>query len=105
MEHIVQFAISVDDEAIRKRIEENAEKTIMGNIQSDVEKQLFYRGWDNRNGRLSDFAGRILGDVFEKYREEIIERAADKLAKSIKNTKMYKEAMQEVLDGREDTGC
>ena len=36
MEHIVQFAIGIDDEAIVKRIEENAEKTITKDLRYKV---------------------------------------------------------------------
>lgn len=41
MEHIVQFAIGIDDEAIKKRITESAEKQITDSIQKDVEKMIF----------------------------------------------------------------
>ena len=53
MEHIVQFAIGIDDEAIRKRIAESAEKQIVASIKEDVESILFnyeyYSGKINKN--------------------------------------------------------
>lgn len=41
MEHIVQFAIGIDDEAIKKNLEKSAVKQITKNIQADVETAMF----------------------------------------------------------------
>lgn len=40
MEHIVQFAIGIDDEAIVKRVTQVAEKQIVKAIQEKAEDQL-----------------------------------------------------------------
>ena len=42
MEHVVQLGISIDDDAIQKQIMKTAEKTIIGEIKSDIAKQIFY---------------------------------------------------------------
>ena len=41
MEHIVQFAISIDDDTITKRVEERAEKVIIDDIRKKVENAFF----------------------------------------------------------------
>lgn len=49
MEHIVQFAIGIDDEAIRNRVTESAEKQITESIKRDVEGTIFCKEWHNNN--------------------------------------------------------
>ena len=36
MEHVIQFGVSIDDDAIQKRIVENAEKVITEDIKKEV---------------------------------------------------------------------
>ena len=49
MEHFLQFAISIDDDAIVKRIEENAEKNITEELKKKVMKLLFdVNPWSSR---------------------------------------------------------
>lgn len=36
MEHIIQFGVTVDDDAIRKRIEEQASNTVIKEIKKTV---------------------------------------------------------------------
>ena len=46
MEHIVQFGVTIDDEAIKKRIEESAKKQITDDISKDVKKTIINSyGW------------------------------------------------------------
>ena len=101
MEHIVQFAIGIDDAVIRKRIEESAYDDILDKIVKEAKETIRERGgfpksnWD----RLVDEAIRKEVDRFcEKNREDIIERSAEKLCESYKRTKAYKEKMAEVME-------
>ena len=100
MEHIVQFAIGIDDEAVRKRIVENAESTIIKNIQADVEHRIFDTDWCGRTRKevLSSFSADILKKIIENNKEKIIELAADKLADNLRRTKAVKEAVQKVVE-------
>ena len=41
MEHIVQFAINIDDERIRNAVVETAERQIINDIRRDVEEIIY----------------------------------------------------------------
>ena len=43
MEHLVQFAIGIDDETIKRRIEANVEKEVLKNITQKVEEVIYTR--------------------------------------------------------------
>ena len=97
MEHIVQFAIGIDDEAIRKRVKESAYNDIIGKLVKEAKKDLGLEG--------SYFSPRVtwktivedaLHDYFDENKELIIDLAASKLADSYKRTKAYKEKMADV---------
>ena len=98
MEHIVQFAIGIDDAAITKRIEENAEKIITQNIQQKVERSIFkfdYRG--RVENRLNDKAETVLINWLESHKDEIIKLASKALADKMIRTKAVKTAIDDVL--------
>lgn len=97
MEHIVQFAIGIDDEAIRKRVNENAYNDITGKLVEEAKKDLGLKG--------SYFPPRLtwktivedaLHDYFDENKELIFDLAASKLADSYKRTKAYKEKMDNI---------
>lgn len=99
MEHIVQFAIGIDDDAIVKRIEENAEKAITKDLRDKVGKIMF--GISAYSGRELDSVSSWTADLFmrflEDHRAEIIELAAKCLAEKMAKTKAVREATQGVL--------
>ena len=77
MEHIVQFAINIDDKAIQKRLK--------------------YGNRINWDSFVSDRISRFIED----HKAEIIDAAAEKLTKSIRNSKAFKERKQEVMEDTE----
>jgi hypothetical protein len=93
MEHIVQFAIGIDDEGIKERITENAEKQIIKDIEQQVRNKLFepfyYRDADEKSP-LSDYSKRLIESFLEKHKEEIIEKAAVHLAEKLARSKAGK---------------
>ena len=104
MEHIVQFGIGIDDEAIRKIIMEKAEKSItqdlMKQIRTDIDNQIFVidHGWygkDHKRVGLQDWVNDLVVKLLEDHKTEIIERASEKLANKLSRTKAVKEAMTE----------
>lgn len=94
MEHIVQFAIGIDDEGIKERITENAEKQIIKDIEQQVINKLFESRYYNRNADenspLSDYSKRLIESFLEKHKEEIIEKAAVHLAEKLARSKAGK---------------
>ena len=101
MEHIVQFAIGIDDEAIKNRITDTAEKQITDSIQNDVEKMIFNPEW--RSGKIDtnspkEWVKDMVKDVIEANKDQIIEAAVVELAKNMAKTKAVKEAMAKVVE-------
>lgn len=102
MEHIVQFAIGIDDNAIVKNVTENAEKEIINDLKQKVANRIFQRGYYTKNADpdrdpLTDFAKSIITSVVEDNKDVIIEKAAKHLAERLSKTKKGKE----ILNGLE----
>lgn len=93
MEHIVQFGINLDDEAIRRTVLESGVKTIEAQIKREIVNQIFearYYG-DNANprvDRLKNWAQDIVRDMLVENKDAIVSQAAvilaEKMAKSTK---------------------
>ena len=95
MEHIVQFAIGIDDAAIKKRIMETAENQIIDTIRRKIERELF----EVRYGSISNLRQVALSMVEEwlnDHKSEIIDKAAEHLADKLSRTKAAKEMLAEV---------
>ena len=94
MEHIVQFAIGIDDEGIKARITEQAEKQIIKNIERSVRNQLFeshyYRRDADEDSPLSEYSKRLVEVFLEKHTDEILEKAAKHLAEKLARSKAGK---------------
>lgn len=93
MEHIVQFAISIDDQAIEERIRKTAEKQIVEAIQKKVEDELFDVRYGRRVG-CAEWVKRKVDAFLEDNRLEIIDRAAAQLAEKLLRTKAGKGLLQ-----------
>lgn len=91
MEHIVQFGISIDDEIIANRIEENAEKEITDRLYKRADEVLF----DSRFGQTcpTDFAVEKFDLFLENNRDKIIDSAGKYLAERLSRTKKGKEIL------------
>ena len=91
MEHIVQFALGIDDAAIKANVEKNAEQAVINDIKESVRHEL------NRAGHWgmskSDFAGSCLEKYLESIKDEIIDAASERLADKLIRTKAGKEAV------------
>lgn len=101
MEHIVQFAIGIDDNAIVERVTANAEKEIIKELQQQVANKLFQRNYYNRNADperdpLSEFSLNMIDDFFDKHKDTIIEKAAERLADRLSRTKKAKEILNDI---------
>ena len=95
MEHILQFAINIDDETIKSRIEKSATDKMVDELTKDVRDSIFSRG---SNSGFSPAAERIIKKVLEDNKEEIIKNASKMVAESIKRSKKYKDALAEIGD-------
>jgi hypothetical protein len=100
MEHILQFGINIDDDAIVKAIMTKAEKMVIDDLISRTRKEIdetiyssgYYRDRDLRGWVKDEFI-----KFLENNKDDIISRASEKLADKLSRTKQVKEAVSEVL--------
>ena len=99
MEHIVQFGIGIDDEAIKKSVTQHAEKAIIEQLINDVERIIFEKDvWGktvNKN-KASDFVERHIDKFLEDNRDIIIELTSKYLAEKLVRTKRAKEILENI---------
>ena len=93
MEHIVQFAIGIDDEAIRKRIEQTAEKQIVDSIKEDINDMIFHKNRWNDEKCLQSWVRTTVVEAVMEHKDDIIREAASQLCEYMKRTKAVKEAV------------
>lgn len=101
MEHIVQFAVSMDDERITKAVEEKAEKVIINDIKEEVLRNMFiarsYSGMVNpKTDSLQQRAWDIFHQIIESRIDDIINLAAEHLADKVYRSKKFKEYLETV---------
>lgn len=95
MEHIVQFGITIDDDAIRKNIEKNAMdavvKAFVGEMKSNLPKSYGRVDWNR-------VAWDCIDRFIDQHKGEIMDIAADKLVEKVKRTKAWREKYGEALE-------
>lgn len=99
MEHIVQFAIGIDDEAIRQRIIESAYNDVVKQLMEEAKREtkLSHPSYYKRE-TWSNLIDHALKKYLEENKETIIDLAATKLVESYKRSKAFKEAMSKALE-------
>lgn len=99
MEHIVQFAIGIDDDAIVKRVEDRAEKMIIDELRKKVESAFFAKNYyGNATNEPGAWSERLFMDFLDKHKTEILECAGKYLAEKLAKTKAGKELLNGVND-------
>lgn len=100
MEHIVQFAIGIDDKGIKERIERSAEKQIIERLYHDIALTLTNSTrWTEYpiSGELQGAFKRVVKEAVENVtnqnKDEIIKEAATILADRLFRTKAAKELL------------
>lgn len=98
MEHIVQFAIGIDDDAIVKKVSEHAEKEIIKNLEQQVANKIFQAYYysqnaDPKHDKLSSFSERIVLNFLEENKEALLSKAAAILADRLARSKKGKEIL------------
>ena len=100
MEHIVQFGIGIDDDAIIRELERSAVKNIEKDIKQELINKLFdpprYKHADPQRDALSDWTKSIIETCINEHKTEIIDKAAKYLADSMRRTKAVKEAITQM---------
>ena len=97
MEHIVQFAIGIDDVKIAEIFEQKAAEQIIQDVK-EYSHGTSYSGKINPTPeKLISLFKEQVAKVVEENKELIIKQAVEELAKNISKQKRVKEAIDEIL--------
>lgn len=100
MDHLVQFTISIDDAHIAQMVEQKAAKAMENEVLKICKSQIGCETNYWGNNEPGPVLKKALEDFMKDNREEIIDKAADKLAERLSRTKVVKEAAaQRILEG------
>ena len=99
MEHIVQFAVSIDDDRIQKIMEESAAKQIADDIKSVSHGVKNYSGDLNKEPEnLKKLFKESIDEYVKENADKIIEIVVPELVKNMMKTKKVKEAIEGVVN-------
>lgn len=95
MEHIVQFAVGIDDERIQDIMEQSAAKQVMEEIQKFT-NGTDYSGKPRRTDaeNLRPIFVEEISKCVKEHTDEIIKLAVIELSKNMMKTNKVKEALQ-----------
>ena len=90
---IINIPLQIDDEIISRAASQDFERKIEQNITKLVEDRIcgaagYYR---SKSDGIANLVDGVIGDCIEKYKDEIIEKAAAKLEQRISKTKAARE--------------
>ena len=91
---IINIPLQINDDLISNAAMADYQKKVEDNITKMVEERIksacsgYYKSKEDGIANLIDG---VIGDCIDKYRDQIIERAATKLAERISRTKAAKE--------------
>lgn len=109
MEHLIQFTVNIDDDKITEGVRAAAENKLIKELELKILQGILRDryGWHsaselvriNHSGEididsraeLKEFAEIIFKQTIESHTDELLDRAAEKLAESYKKTKAWKE--------------
>ncbi len=100
MEHIVQFAIGIDDRAIQKRIEEHAYQDALESISKQTFDAVFPRRLNSYSveEKEKELVVEALSGFMEKHQDEIVNKAVNLLVDKFSRTKRFRETMGDAVE-------
>lgn len=105
MEHILQFAISIDDEAIESRIEEKAVEKLSNELLEGIKKsfgvQKSWRGDNYADSQIMDIMTDTINKICKEHEDEIVRNATRIAAEKLTRTKSFKEKVSASMDKEE----
>ena len=101
MEHIVQFGVNIDDDAIRRTIENNIQRKVEEQILEDVRTRITgtatYSNW-SYSERLRNLISDATTKFMEDNKDEIIEETSKKLVERLVKTKAVREMVDNTIN-------
>ena len=98
MEHIVQFAVNVDDDRIRQICEESAAKQIAEDIKLASHGEGYYGRVNDSPENLKRLFKDSIDEYVKAHADEIIQGAIQEVAKNMMKTKKVKEAVEKLVE-------
>ena len=96
MEHIVQFAVSIDDKRIEEICEESAAKQVIDDIKA-FSHGTDYGGRINRDPEMLEaMFTTAIKEFVNEHADEIIDMAVAEVSKNFMRTKKAKEASKQL---------
>ena len=94
----IQFTIDFDDETLKKRIAENAERQAIKTITDGVKKELFGLDYYGKpcSRDVAEWVRERVGELLAANRDEIIVQASKELADRLYRSKNVREVAGEV---------
>ena len=105
MEHIVQFAISIDDERIKKSIEANVEKEVIKKIEDEIFQSITNRTYYNnyhKEEAIKELVKKQIAKFLEENKDLILENASKILAEKLARSKQGKQLLEKLEKEHED---
>ena len=101
MEHILQFGVNIDDEAIIRNIENSIQKKVENAILQDVKQRIVgsenYSNW-SYSRRIEGIIVDAATSFFVENKDRIIELTSDKLVDKLAKTKVVKEMLNNTIN-------
>ena len=100
MEHIVQFAIGIDDDAIKKICENKASEQIIKDVTEFSHGKSYYGRLNDTPEQLKSLFVEAIDKYVKEHLEEVIHEAIKEVSKNIMKTKVVKEAISDMVEGK-----
>ena len=98
MEHIVQFAVGIDDKRIQDIMEQTAAKQIIDDIKEFSHGKQYYGDRLNDEPlRLKEIFREEIEKYIKEHADEIVKLAVAEVARNMMKTKKVKEAIDTVV--------
>lgn len=104
MEHIVQFAIGVDDDAIKKICEDKAAEQIIKDVTDFSHGKGYYGRLNDTPEQLKSLFVEAIDKYVKEHAEEITKEAIKEVAKNMMKTKVVKESLANLVTDNTQEG-
>lgn len=99
MEHILQFGISIDDDAIKQRILDGGVNQIQKRLEVEVMKSLFETDYYGKViGTPKDYLNEKINAAIEAHMDEIVDASAKIIADRFLRRKQTSKKLDEAVD-------
>ena len=105
MEHIIQFAVSIDDEAIKSSIEKRAIEKLSDELLDGVKKSFgvrtSWRGDNYADSQIMNIVTDTVKKICKDHEDEIVANATKIAAEKLTRTKSFKEKVEVTMTKEE----